>query len=618
VGLLLQQGANRIIEDDEGWTALHWAIVGGHTGAVKLLLTEVGNDMESDKSGHDKALILVAEKGNDAMARMLLAEGASVNYKDDQGSTPLDWSVPMGHETTTRLLLDHGADPNSTDHYGNISLHWSIANRVIAHMLVTCGAEIDKRNNQGQSALVWSTLADQVDVVKTLTDLGADVNAKDGFGCTALHAAALRGNDTIVQILLKHKADPNIRDKDGWTPLHAAVANGHRNVSDILAGLTVNSEGILSQVTGWIANEDMTALAAEMADRKSTGSSVVSGLRSAVNSGYQLRLLALLEQGDDINAIDKIGGCTALTHAAWMGQEDTVQLLLDHGAAIDARDRSGRSALHWASEGGYPDMVTILVDRGANVDMKLFGWTPLLLGARRWNASVVERLIGSGASLSARDFHGRSVLHWCCKHGDKYMTEVVLRAGTDVDARDHYDQTAIHYATASGKPAIVRLLLKYGADPSQQARDGSTALHMAAYTGQLDVAAVLFNDKKRKQRRQAGTATAIVPTALDREGFTAQAIAELTNNLQFMGILRREETESPGPETCDAAPVYHLPVNHHGLREALLAKPPLRLPHDEECDYTIHGEGMDSLGLPIFSKEVWKWLHKQSEFQQKT
>ncbi len=44
---------------------------------------------------------------------------------------------------------------------------------------------------------------------------GADPNKKDNKGITALHLAAYKGQDDNVEILLKHKADPNMKDMAG-------------------------------------------------------------------------------------------------------------------------------------------------------------------------------------------------------------------------------------------------------------------------------------------------------------------------------------------------------------------------------------------------------------------
>lgn len=50
---------------------------------------------------------------------------------------------------------------------------------------------------------------------------------------------------------------------------------------------------------------------------------------------------------------------------------NTVKLLLEHGAAADALDNSGRTALHFAADGGHPTVVQLLLDAGAAVDAQV-------------------------------------------------------------------------------------------------------------------------------------------------------------------------------------------------------------------------------------------------------
>lgn len=111
-------------------------------------------------------------------------------------------------------------------------------------------------------------------------------------------------------------------------------------------------------------DENERALLEEITENKSHGSTIVSRLRSAVNSGYRQRVLALLDGGADINAQDRIGDCTALTHVAWIGRDDVVELLLENGADPNRREQHGRTALHIAVKHRYSGIMTMLIEHG--------------------------------------------------------------------------------------------------------------------------------------------------------------------------------------------------------------------------------------------------------------
>jgi ankyrin repeat protein len=69
-------------------------------------------------------------------------------------------------------------------------------------------------------------------------------------------------------------------------------------------------------------------------------------------------------------------GRTPLMEAAWGGQEEAVELLLDLGADIDAIDNHGMTSLIQAARCGHEKVVKILLTRGANAMVKdKNGWT---------------------------------------------------------------------------------------------------------------------------------------------------------------------------------------------------------------------------------------------------
>jgi ankyrin repeat protein len=491
VELLLEHGAKILEKDKEGWTALDWAVIGGHTETMKVLFSQC-TDISLERSQLNTALILAAESGSHDLIPMLLDDGAQIDWKDEEGSTALTYAVPLGHEKAARALVERGADVNCPDNYDNVPLHWAITFPRIARLLLEHGALVNAGNNEGKTALHWAVEEGQLEVVGILLEFGSDVNAQDKFGFTALHSAALRGYETVAQLLLDKGADPNLMDEDGWTSLHPAALKQHGPVVDMLVGKVDNGHQITAEMVALLGDDMMRAVLDEMAQRKSAGSTVVIGLRTAVNNEHVERILALLEDGADIDAEDPVGGATALTLAAELGLNAIVQTLLENGARVNKPGRNGWTALHYAVDADQTALVGLLARHRANLEVRVHGWTPLLMAARNWLPPLATYFIRQGADIHAADYHGRTVLHWVALYGGKQLTRLLLGKGANVNATDRWGRTPLICALQKGESAVAKMLLNAGADATVTARDGTTPLHMAAFVGDRAIATKLL------------------------------------------------------------------------------------------------------------------------------
>jgi hypothetical protein len=105
----------------------------------------------------------------------------------------------------------------------------------IAQALLTNGADVNARDWQDWTALLFAAENGDIATVQTLLAHRAHVNAKaEGVGWTALMSAALRGHTAVVQALLTHGAEANARDREGQTALFVAVQKGHTAVVQAL------------------------------------------------------------------------------------------------------------------------------------------------------------------------------------------------------------------------------------------------------------------------------------------------------------------------------------------------------------------------------------------------
>jgi len=174
-----------------------------------------------------------------------------------------------------------------------------------------------------------------LDQIKRHIYWGTDINQSDPQGDKPLHVAVRRGRLIIARELLKNGADPNAENVGGETPLQVALAEGKTQLAGVLF-----EAGAMDD-----AQELLFALArAGIDDRDSLG--------------------LLIERGADVDAKDE-SGLTPLLIAVADGRRLLTKRLIDLGADVNIPDDAGRTPLLIATEKGNQPIVDLLERFGA-------------------------------------------------------------------------------------------------------------------------------------------------------------------------------------------------------------------------------------------------------------
>ena len=156
---------------------------------------------------------------------------------------------------------------------------------------------------------------------------------------------------------------------------------------------------------------------------------------------------------------------------------------LQIGADPDARDKDGKSPLHFATDNGSAEAVMALLDASADHDVwDRSGFTPLHRAAAHGNAEAVTALLDAGADPNIRGEAGMTPLHGA---GTAGAVAALIEAGADPNAGDELGWTPLHLAARSGTGETVTALLEAGADPNARDNDGKLPVDYAADNEQL-------------------------------------------------------------------------------------------------------------------------------------
>ena len=141
--------------------------------------------------------------------RALIELSADVNKAMDTGETPLVFAAQKGHEAVARLLIEAGADIIKAED-GDGTRRRNTPLHVAA-----------REGHEAVARLLIETDPDNID------------NEND-YDETPLCIAAQKGHYTLVQLLVKARAYVNCTDRDGWAILSNVASDGHETIARAL------------------------------------------------------------------------------------------------------------------------------------------------------------------------------------------------------------------------------------------------------------------------------------------------------------------------------------------------------------------------------------------------
>jgi uncharacterized protein len=398
------------------------------------------------------------ERKDFAAARALIGR-TDVDGAGPDGMTALHWAAHHADVAMARLLLAAGASARVANRYGvtPLSLACTGGDTALVELLLAAGADPNAPLRGGETPLMTAARTGRLGPVKALIARRADVNTRLPGGQTALMWAAAEGHTAVVQALMAAGADFRTALPSGFSPLLFAVRGGHAPVVRLLveAGVDIKQ-----------------AAQVEDSGRKYLRDGA-SALTTAIENAHFQLAAWLLDRGADAN--DMRSGYTPLHILSWIRKPDRGE---DEGDPVP--EGSG----NLSSE----QLIHKLIARGADVNARLRGGpsgsgriarqgaTPLMLAADTADTAFMRLLIQAGADATARNVDGCTPLMAAAGLGTRAADEeagtedeaveavsYLLGLGADIDAVADTGDTAMHGAAFANFPKVVKLLAARGA-----------------------------------------------------------------------------------------------------------------------------------------------------------
>lgn len=413
--------------------------------AALMALMAFGGIAQARSVTDDDTLTRAVRANDVAAAQAALARKADPNQRLAFGATPLSWSVDTQNPEMVGVLLASHAAPDTVDSDGitPLSLACERGNAAIVAMLLDRRADVRIARPDGTTPLAICARYGPAEAVARMLVAGARPDSLDDRGQTPLMWAAASGQISAIALLVKAGADVNRVSKGGFTSLFFAIKSGVPAATQAL-------------------------------------------LAAGANADYR---------GPENTSAAQI--------AVYQHNYGAAALLVDRGASVTERDRTGYQLLHGAAEGGDPALIAALLNKGSDpnaltgpsrikwVTEANFGrppppvppTPPLLLAAMNGHQPAMKMLLDAGADPRFVAENGTNIVLAAAQSGSAAALEFALALSPNANFANPDGATALHMLLGGpARPelkAMLQTLAAHGARTDMKDKRGITPAAMA-------------------------------------------------------------------------------------------------------------------------------------------
>lgn len=439
------------------------AIRNGNLKKVKKILKNISDVNFPAEIDDSPPLIIAVRYHQFDIVKLLLANGALINAKNNKGDTALFIAIICNNIDMVKLLIESKANLNEKNNLGQTPLMVSLYNNFtdIALLILEHKVRLNVKNNYGKSTLMYAIITGEIEIVKKLLEKFAYINARNKWGTTPLMFATIYDQPEILKLLLDNRANINDQNVYGKTALmHAANKSNIEIFKTLLDyGADINIKDNLGKTA---ANYTETWY----------DDGIINLLKSSVKSWKQ-------------NIIDSI----------YNGDFNNFKKYLLKVGTICFKDKDGNNLLHHAMKTSKIEFVKIIIrikpeliyqrNNNGEIPLNFMSVTPIF----KFIKNLIEQ-------VNLHDFFKASIENNMPKIRD------LLQLGVNINSTDKDGNTALHYACMYSQINIIKYLIEKGANLNSENLFGQKPIDFAIIYSPNDEIITLLNPEKPNKKRK--------------------------------------------------------------------------------------------------------------------
>lgn len=456
--LLLKAGLNTNIQDDEGKTALHYAVDYNSLENVKLILKSSAKPNLQDKDG--KTPLHYASSGEEnyiEVINTLLEKGAKIDIQDKCGNTPLHYAAIAGYTDIVKTLVE--AD---------------VGRECI---------RLQNRDGDTPLHLGFYRISDSaVEVI--LLENAKNLNIKNKLGLDPLlMSASFSHSDTLRSLLRKEGTNIQSTDKEGNTALHHAVCNSYSGnsvkttLNTMISDSSFCKDGALSKNSAF---ENTNILIAKGMNVNALNKNGHTPLFLAVDNQDCNVVKYLLENGADARIADNKNGYTAAYYALKQNDLEMLKLFLPSSSSSIRNNIKDALIETIETDEQMTEIAQSIVEKivpNIKIDTNIEAIKTQIVEILPKNIEkeafriiqndIVKILVNNVqnrlGALSIVDKKGNTLLHHAVRWGcGRDVLNFLVKNGVDINAKNKNDVASIHIAAKYGNIDHISFFIEKG------------------------------------------------------------------------------------------------------------------------------------------------------------